>query len=149
MEQRQVVPLTDKIQHLLEEIKIVIPGTQTLLGFQLTAIFSQRFNSIPNSVQIFHLGSIVAILLSVILLMMPAAYHRIVEEGNDSERFHSFASRNVLLGMISLAIGISIDVFVGFTVVLKSTVIGGIVGCLSLFLFSLLWFGFTMQEKKG
>ena len=42
--------------------------------------------------------------------MAPAAYHRIVEQGEDTERFHTFASRMVLLAL--LAPGFSGELYV-------------------------------------
>jgi hypothetical protein len=39
--------------------------------------------------------------------MAPAAYHRIVEQGEDTERFHTLASRMVLLALALLAPGFS------------------------------------------
>lgn len=44
--------------------------------------------------------------------MAPAAYHRMVERGQDSERFHSFASRMVLLALALLAPGFAGDLYV-------------------------------------
>ena len=38
--------LEQQLRALLEEARVVIPGVQTLLGFQLIAVFSQLF---PNS----------------------------------------------------------------------------------------------------
>ena len=41
-----------------------------------------------------------------------AAYHRIVERGDDSEEFHNFAGRILLLAMFFLGLGLAGDFFV-------------------------------------
>ena len=37
------LPLATAVQYLLEECRIVLPGIQVLFGFQLIAVFSDRF----------------------------------------------------------------------------------------------------------
>jgi hypothetical protein len=44
--------------------------------------------------------------------MAPAAYHRIVEHGDDTERFHTFAGRMVLLALLLLPPGFAGDLYV-------------------------------------
>ena len=65
------------------------------------------FAKLPTSSQYVHFTSLGCIALSTILLLTPAAYHRIVEEGEDTEHFHRFASRIVLAATVPLALGIA------------------------------------------
>ena len=44
--------------------------------------------------------------------MAPPAYHRIVERGEDTERFHTFANRMVLLSLALMAPGFAGDLYV-------------------------------------
>lgn len=146
---KELAPIPERIQHILEEIKIVIPGTQTLLGFQFTAVFSNPFEKIPQMLRYTHIGSVIAILLSIMVLMLPSAYHQIVENGHDSERLLSFASRSAVIGMAALALGISIELFVVTDVVLKNYLLAGITGGIALTLFYFFWFGFTATKKAA
>jgi len=59
-------------------------------------------------------------LLAVILLLAPAAYHRIVERGETTEHRHQFASGMILAATIPLALGICGDFFVVLRKVLRS-----------------------------
>ena len=65
---------------------MVLPGAQALLGFQLITIFMEGFDKLPNSSKFIHIGSLVLIALTMILLMSPAAYHRIAEQGDGMAR---------------------------------------------------------------
>jgi len=38
---REVLSLKDAVQQLLDEARMVLPGIQTLLGFQLIACFNE------------------------------------------------------------------------------------------------------------
>jgi hypothetical protein len=48
----------------------------------------EAFDKLPASSKYVHMLSLWLMGQSVILLMTPAAYHRIVDRGEDSERFH-------------------------------------------------------------
>lgn len=62
--------------------------------------------SLPESSKLLHLASTCCVALAVILLLTPAAYHRIVERGETTEHMHQFASAMVLAATIPLALGI-------------------------------------------
>ena len=46
MTQDDRADLAERITHVLEELRVVLPGTQALLGFQLVAVFSTGFASL-------------------------------------------------------------------------------------------------------
>jgi hypothetical protein len=102
----------DRIDHVLTEARTILPGAQALLGFQFIAVFMQGFESLPPSSKSVHVASLACIALSTILLLTPAAYHRIVERGEDTEEFHRLASRLLIAATIPLALGVAGDVFV-------------------------------------
>src|SRR5690348_11208006 len=86
-------PLKDKMSHVLEELRVVLPGTQALIGFQFVVLFSDRFKDLDHWVQYVHFASLLVVTFSAVLLMTPASYHRIVAGGNDSNRVHRFATK--------------------------------------------------------
>lgn len=141
--QEEPTPLEDRIDHVLTEARVVLPGAQALLGFQLASTLVDGFTRLPRSSQWVHLASLACIALATIFLMTPSAYHRLVELGEDTERFHRFASRMILLAMIPLALGITGDVFVVVRKVLDSTSVALVIAGISLALFYGLWFGLT------
>lgn len=102
-------PLEEKIVQVLTEARVVFPGAQALLGFQLAMMMMESFEKLPQSSKIVHLVSLCFIAATTTLLIAPAAFHRLVERGEDTERFHSFASAMVVLAMITLAPGFCLD----------------------------------------
>ena len=43
---RQSVALKDAVQFALDEARMILPGVQALFGFQLIAVFNQRFDDL-------------------------------------------------------------------------------------------------------
>jgi hypothetical protein len=78
--------IKDKIKHVLTEARVVLPGAQTLLGFQFSIFLMEGFDKLPASSRYVHFASLTMVALSIVLLMTPAAYHRIVERGNGAAR---------------------------------------------------------------
>jgi hypothetical protein len=140
--------LSEKVDHVLAEARVILPGAQALLGFQLITVLAEGFEKLQPALKYLHLLSLMLIALSTILLMSPAAYHRIVERGEDTERFLKLAGRFVVASMIPLALGVSLNFFV---VVYKVTASGtlSIFGtALLLIMFFGFWFGYTFYERQ-
>ena len=146
-EQEQGTQLKDKIEQVLTEGRVILPGAQALLGFQFATFLMEAFEKLPESSKYVHFVSLSLVGLSVIFLMTPAAYHRIVERGENTEHFHRFSSRMLLMAMVPLALGISGNLFIVARKVMGSTSLAiGIAGVAALFFFGL-WFGFTTYQK--
>lgn len=145
--------LKDRIRHVLTECRVVLPGAQALLGFQFITTLTEAFEKLPQSSKYVHLSSLALVAMSIVLLMMPAAYHRIVEQGEETEHFHRFASRVLVAAMIPLGLGVCGDFFVVARKITESEV-GAFVAslCMLLFFFTM-WFGVTIyrrnQERSG
>ena len=104
--------LTDKIKEVLIEARMVLPGAQALLGFQFSIVVMEGFLKIPVSSRYIQFASLSAIALSTIFLIMPAAYHRLAYEGEDSEEFYLLSGRLLLIAMFFLRLGVSGDFMV-------------------------------------
>jgi hypothetical protein len=149
-EERQMANATDlktRIQQVLTEARVVLPGAQALLGFQFAAMLMDAFEKLPRTSQYVHLASLSLIAASIVFLMSPAAFHRIVERGQDTERLHRFSSAMVLCAMVPLAFGIAGDSYVVLDKVLRSTSLAIILAGGNLVLFFGLWFGVTLAMR--
>jgi uncharacterized protein DUF6328 len=84
--ERSSTPLHAKIEQLLTEARVILPVAQALFGFQLAIVLTHAFEQLPRHSRIIHAASILLVALAVVLLMAPAAYHRIVYSGEDTRR---------------------------------------------------------------
>ena len=91
-----------------------------------------------------HAASLFLVGLAVVLLMAPAAYHRIVYAGEDSQDMHRVGSVLVTAATIPLALGLVGDVYVVITKIVGSRNGGLIAGSLALVLLIGLWHAYPL-----
>lgn len=140
--------LKDKIDQALTESRVVLPGVQALLGFQFITMFMDDFEKLSNGLKYLHMVSLGLMALTMILLMTPAAYHRLVERGEDTQHFYGLVSGFLIAAMVILPLGICSEVFIVFQKVSNSYAVSiGTAAVLLLFFYGL-WFGFTAYRRR-
>jgi len=133
----------DSLQQTLDEARMVLPGVQALFGFQLIAVFSDRFERrLSEAEQSLHLAAIVLVTIAIALVMTPAAYHRQVEPRRATVSFLVLASRLVSGAMLPLAAGLAIDVHLVARVITGRPTLAATIGVVVFVLFVALWFAF-------
>jgi hypothetical protein len=142
--ERPETPLHTKIDQLLTEARVVLPGAQALFGFQLSIVLTQAFERLPPASRIAHAVSIAFVALSVILLMAPAAYHRIVYAGEDNDDVQRTGSVLVTAAILPLAIGLALDIYVVMAKIADSGTAGLVAGVAALVLLLGLWYGYPL-----
>jgi hypothetical protein len=140
--------LHERIDQMLTEARVILPGSQALLGFQLAIVLTQAFEKLPSTVKLVHGAALLFVALSIVLLMAPAAYHRIVYKGEDSEEFHRIGSRFVSYSTIPLALGLAADVFVVGTKIVPSELVSAIAAVAVLALLLGLWQGLPRLARR-
>jgi hypothetical protein len=131
--------LDERITQMLTEARVVLPGVQALLGFQLASVISQSFERLRASSKAVHAASLGCITVAVILLIAPAAYHRIVFSGQDTEEVHRFGSWFVTCATVPLTFGLSGDIYVVLAEITASATIGMFIATVTLAFLVGLW----------
>jgi hypothetical protein len=141
--------LKNKIEQLLTEARVIIPGAQALLGFQFVVVFVRSFGELPGWVKITHAVALAAIALSVVLLMTPAALHRIAYDGENSQSFFRISSALVVAAAFPLAVGIAADIcVVGFKIT-GGARFASLSGCVSLLILVAFWFLYPLWLRHA
>ncbi|HEV8495114.1 MAG TPA: DUF6328 family protein [Candidatus Angelobacter sp.] len=147
-EQRGEPDLSDRIKKVLLECRMALPGAQAFLGFQFAIVFVQGFEQLPRAWQLIHFASLLATTIATVLLIAPAAYHRIHEAGDDTERFHRVASRLMLAALVFLSPGMAGDLFLVIANVTHLPTLASWVAGALLLAFYGLWFGVSSWRRK-
>lgn len=132
--------LSEAAELLIDECRMVLPGIQSLFGFQLIVVFSQGFqDKLDNFEQLLHLLAVALIAIAIALIMMPAAAHRQMDPCEVTRGFIGLCRRVLLLSMVPLAIALCIDFYLVARVITGSTDVAWLaIGLLAVFV--LLWF---------
>jgi hypothetical protein len=145
----QTTSLKDRIADLMTETRIVLPGVQALLGFQFAAYLTETFGKLEPGARAAHDLGLALLLISMILLMTPAPFHRLADAGKDSERTCRVGVACILGALATLAFGIAADAYVAISVVTKSAgaaLAGGLVAASA----GLgLWFAVPLARRRG
>jgi len=106
------VGLLEAATFLLEECRMVLPGIQALFGFQLIAVFSERFT---RDLSVFekdlHFGALALSAVAIAFVMAPAAYHRQLGVHYVTEAFVLVSTRLLIASMVPLAAAIALDFY--------------------------------------
>jgi hypothetical protein len=134
-------PLDERITQMLTEARVVLPGVQALLGFQLISIPSQAFEAAgqledrPRSQPgLRHRSGAPP--------DPPAAYHRIVSSGQDTEEVHRLGRWLITGATMPLTFGLSGDLYVVLTKIAASARIGAFIAGAAFVLMVGLWHAF-------
>jgi hypothetical protein len=148
-EESEVVKLSQAATYLIEECRMVLPGVQAIFGFQLIAVFNERFpNDLPATIQYVHFASLTLVALAAALVMTPAAYHRITGVHHVTRAFLDLSSRFLLASMWFLAAGLALDYFVvGWLIFESPWVAAGAASMMGVL--SALWFAFPRARKHA
>jgi hypothetical protein len=140
-------PLSARIEQMLTEARVFLPGAQALLGFQLTIALTKTFAEIPPASKLVHAAALGCMALAIVLLMAPAAYHRIVYSGEDTEDLHRIGSRFIVIASVPLAFGIAGDVYVTIERIADSGAAAVAAGLLALAIAVGLWHAYPLMLR--
>ena len=100
------LPEDGDFSDMLSEMRIVLPGAQTLAAFLIILPFNGGFRHIVQTEKYVFLATLFFALTSLILLSAPAVQHRVMRPLMDRERFKHFASRQIVAGSVALGIAL-------------------------------------------
>jgi hypothetical protein len=140
-------PLKTKIEQLLTEARLIIPGAQALFGFQFIAMLMTGFDRLPDTAKTVHAAALCLIGLNVIIMMTPAALHRLSFGGEDSPRFLRMGSALVIAGPAFLAAGMAAEIYVVFIKALNSTAAASSASIAALLILVGFWYGWPLALR--
>jgi hypothetical protein len=140
-------PLSSKVEQTLTEARVIIPGAQALLGFQLIAILTESFERLAPSSKLIHGIGLCCVALSVILLMTPAALHRLSFGGDESPQFLRIASLFITAATVPLAAGLACDLYVVGEKIMQSTLLAAAAAAGMFVVNAGLWYGYPLLRR--
>jgi hypothetical protein len=142
-------PLEHEANRVIEEARMVLPGIQALFGFQLVAVFNNRFETaLSPQEQALHLVALLLVTVAIVLIMAPAAYHRQAERGRVSRYFVDLASNLLTWALAPLLLGIVLDVYLVSHMILKNSAVSITIAAALFAILVSVWFIFPRIRAR-
>ena len=113
----------ERYRELLEETRTVMPGTQVLFAFLLTAAFSTGFKDLDLLAKRAYAAALLLAAVAAITLMAPTAFHRISDPGTRGARMR-VSTKLQIAGMSLLLASMTLVTFVVGRLIFDDTVVG-------------------------
>lgn len=140
----EIVDLHTKIDQMLTEARVILPGVQAMLGFQLIVVMTQAFDRLQPGYQHLHFFGLAMTGLSVVLLIAPAAVHRLTFSGDDSSRFHQIGAALVTAALIPLSLAIAAEICIAAWKISATVWVSTAAGVVTLCLLLTVWYAIPL-----
>jgi hypothetical protein len=91
---------------LLSELRVLLPGTQTLTAFLIILPFNSGFSEIRDEEKIVYVITFLCSVISLVLFTAPAAHHRLERPLRDREAFKTRSTRLIIAGLAPLSVAL-------------------------------------------
>lgn len=88
---------------LLEELRSLIPGAEVLFGFLLAIRFTEQFGDLTSLQKYVYYATLLSTAVALVMLLAPAAYHRIRFREGDKEVMLRKGNREAIAGTAATA----------------------------------------------
>jgi hypothetical protein len=130
--------LETRIEQALTEIRVVLPGAQALFGFQFAAVLTATFSRLPVILKDIHLVSFSVVAVAIMMLIAPAAYHRIACSGKADERVLRYAVRMMLPAQGLIAVGLIGEAYITTRTIFQSQLLAASIAVVAFGMFAIL-----------
>jgi hypothetical protein len=96
------------MNEMLQELRILLQGSQVLTAFLVVLPFSAGFSAIVRSEKWVYVGTFLCALASLVLFSAPAVHHRLQRPLQDRVAFKDFASRMMVIGLVPLTLALAL-----------------------------------------
>lgn len=141
--------LKQDADQVLQGIRIVLPGTQALMGFQFIAIFNQIFQSLSPGLKFLHFASLLCTIVCSIVLIALVAFQQIGEDGSATKNFLSYTRKMIGTAMAFLLLAIVIDVYLAGKLIGATPFWAASVSALVFIFGTFLWHVFALLYREN
>lgn len=138
----------EDLTDLQQELRILLPGVQTLTAFLIILPFSPGFERLDQTERWVYLATFVCSVSSLILFTAPAAQHRVERPLRNRVRFKELANRLILVGLVPLSMAVVLATELVVSEV-GGTPAGIAAATIAAFLISLTWWLIPLSRRNS
>lgn len=135
----QETRLNQEWEELLNEIRVVLPGTEVLFAFLLSLPFTNRFAQVATTDKTVYFIAFLAAAVATLLLVAPSSQHRLLWRQQQKNDQLVLATRLAIAGTLFLAVAVVSVVFL-ITNLLYGSVLPALVTAAVIGMIAWLWY---------
>ena len=142
------ISLKDNVKIIFEVCRILLPGIQTIFGFQLVAVFSPVFiDKLSLQDKYVHLVAMVLVSFAMFLILTPAVFDRFTDPRSISDRFVDISTNLIRMTVIPFIFGIILDVYLISKVITNSSAFSIALASILLIFILVMWFALPKSRR--
>jgi|SRR3954470_14771056 Family of unknown function (DUF6328) len=145
-DETNVERLDRNLGELLQELRVALPGVQVLFAFLLTIPFAQGFAQLTSAQEKIYLATLLATMVSAVLLIAPTAYHRLTFRKQQKAHLVLLANQLSIIGLAFLAIAMT-GVVLLITDFLFNTPVTVACTAFAALMFITFWYGIPLTRR--
>ena len=137
---KKELPLDKAASLVLDESRMILPGIQALFGFQLIVIFNDTFTKkLSVFEQRLHLLAIALVVLTTVIIMTQAMFHRQTGLQEVQEEFIQVATKLLLISMFPIMASVCLEFYLICRVILNNIPLSILFALAMFSFFLILW----------
>jgi Family of unknown function (DUF6328) len=137
----------EDLTDLLNEIRLLLPGTLLLVAFLIALPFNAGYTRVSQFDNAVYVALFLCAILSLLLFAAPAAQHRLMSPLRDRAAFKRSVNRQVIIGLMPLSAAITLAAYLVISHVL-STLAAAIVAGIVAVAIALLWWVIPLNKRR-
>ena len=137
----------EDLTDLLNEIRLLLPGTLLLVAFLIALPFNSGYTRVSQFDNAVYVALFLCATLSLLLFAAPAAQHRLMSPLRDRAAFKRSVNRQVIMGLMPLSAAITLAAYLVISHVLSTlaaAIVAGIVGLA----IAMLWWVIPLKRRQ-
>jgi Family of unknown function (DUF6328) len=137
----------EDLTDLLNEIRLLLPGTLLLVAFLIALPFNAGYTRVSQFDNAVYVALFLCATLSLLLFAAPAAQHRLMSPLRDRAAFKRSVNRQVIIGLMPLSAAITLAAYLVISHVLSTlaaAIVAGIVGLA----IAMLWWVIPLNKRQ-
>jgi hypothetical protein len=137
------------LSDLLQELRVLLPGTQTLAAFLIILPFTEGFDNLQGIGRVVYVATFVLALIALVLFTAPAAHHRLQRPLKNRAAFKEKSTKIMIAGLIPFSLALILSADLTVSIALNNELIGLLAASIvSLFLL-VMWWILPIREKMS
>jgi hypothetical protein len=137
----------EDLSDLLNEIRLLLPGTLLLVAFLIALPFNTGYTRVSQFDNAVYVALFLCAILSLLLFAAPAAQHRLMSPLRDRAAFKRSVNRQVIIGLVPLSAAITLAAYLVISDVVNTLVAAIVAGIVGLAI-ALLWWIVPLSRRR-